>query len=156
MWCGCFLNKFKDGHLGVISRPGHGAQNTAVSSIPFPIALRSLLKESTHEVLVVHVRKGLSPGVKGSPLGELNHVVYVLACSPGPGVRGGDATVANHLCGESAEESLTLIRGLVELLKPLSVALYFMVLIEGERGGGGGGGGGGGRLRRVSDLKRIE
>ena len=74
------------------------------------------------EVLVVDPAEGLPAGVEVAALAELDHVVNVLADGLGPDEGGLDASVADDLGGEGAEEGLALVGGLAELGQSLAVA----------------------------------
>jgi len=116
------LHKLNDGHLGVVTLTGHGSQNAGVATVSVGVSVGGGLEEGVDEVLVVDPAEGLPAGVEVAALAELDHVVNVLADGLGPDEGGLDASVADDLGGEGAEEGLALVGGLAELGQSLAVA----------------------------------
>lgn len=134
------LNELNNGHLGVVSLPGHRPKNARVAAVPVGVPLGRGLEEGVDEVLIVNPPEGLAAGVEVPPLPELDHVVDVLAHGLGTDGGGLDPAVADDLGGEGAEEGLALVGGLAELRHALPVSHHFEGGGFGRVGAGGGGG----------------
>eukprot|EP00966_Prymnesium_polylepis_P107271 2483572-Prymnesium_polylepis.4 len=117
------LQKLDDAHLGVVTPAVAVAEHARVAAIALGVALRDLLKQRVHQLLVVHVGDRLAAGVKGAILRERDHVVGGLANLLAPAERRLDAAVADELSREAAQQRLALVCRLVQLLETVTVAL---------------------------------
>jgi len=116
------LHQLDDGHLGIVTLPGHGPQHACVPSFPVAVPLWGSLEEGVYEILVVHPAEGLTACMKIATLAKLDHVVNVLPDGLGPNEGGLNPSVPNDLGGEGAEESLALIRRFSQLGNFFAVA----------------------------------
>ena len=115
------LHELDNRHLGIITLTIYGPQNTGVSSTAVAITISSSLKQRVNKLLVIHPRHGLTTGVQITTLPKFDHVVDMLSYCSGSDQSGLDTSVPNDLCSKSAEEGLSLIGGLAQLLESLSM-----------------------------------
>ena len=93
------LHQLENRHGRVVTLSRHSPENPAVASVALGVAVGGVLVESVDELLVVDEAHGLTTGVEGAVLGELDLVVDVLSDGLGADEGGLDAAVSDHLGG---------------------------------------------------------